>query len=138
MSGAQHTEQSPRLMVRRRPLAVAALASALALGAAGCGGEPPVVRAQDGRIDVTLDDFLIEPQRVRAAPGRIRLRATNRGRIGHSLRVMRGEEELAVIRTLVPGESGGAVARLERGDYELVCILGNYEELGMYGTLAVR
>ena len=117
---------------------MAALASALALPAAGCGGEPPAVRAQDGRIRVTLDDFFIEPQRIRSAPGRIRLTATNRGRVGHGLRVIRGEEELAVIRTLLPGASGSAEARLERGDYELVCILGNYEELGMYGTLTVR
>jgi hypothetical protein len=138
MSGAQHTEESRRLMVRRRPLAATALAVALALPAAGCGGEPPVVRAQDGRVDVTLDDFLIDPQRIRAEAGRITIRATNRGRIGHSLRVMRGDREVAVIRTLLPDAAGTAEARLARGDYELVCILGNYEELGMYGTLTVR
>ena len=37
---------------------------------------------------------------------------------------------------------GGARRRLgqadARGDYKLVCVLGNHEELGMYGTLVVR
>jgi uncharacterized cupredoxin-like copper-binding protein len=52
--------------------------------------------------------------------------------------VRRGDQELVAIKTLLPGASGSGSARLERGDYKLVCILGNHEELGMYGTLTVR
>ena len=42
------------------------------------------------------------------------------------------------VKTLLPGASGTAAGRLGRGTYDLVCILGNHEELGMYGTLTVR
>jgi plastocyanin len=132
----------PTISGRRRPwprrAAVLALAAAAALPAAGCADDAPPARARDGRVAVTLDDFSIAPQRVRANAGRITLVAVNRGAIGHTLRVRRGDRELVAVRTLLPGASGTATGRLERGTYDLVCILGNHEELGMYGTLTVR
>jgi plastocyanin len=121
-----------------RQFAAVALAAALALPAAGCADDSPPTRVNDGEATVTLDDFSITPQRLRAKPGRVTFRAVNRGAIGHTLRVKRGDREVIVIRTLLPGASGTAAGTLERGDYKLVCILGNHEELGMYGTLTVR
>ena len=126
-------------MARRRPsAAAAALAAALLVPASGCGDDATPQRARDGRVDVALDDFLISPQRVRAPSGRLSFRAVNRGRIGHTLRVLRGEREVVAIKTLLPGAAAEAGGSFERGDYKLVCILGNHEELGMYGTLTVR
>jgi len=113
-------------------------ALALAALTAGCGGDGPAVRAESGRVDVVLDDFLIDPQEVRAEPGRLRFRATNEGRLGHTLVVRRGERDIARVKTLLPGGSGETSATLRKGSYDLVCILGNHEELGMYGTLVVR
>ena len=125
-------------MLCRSRILAAALAAAAALPAAGCdGGEPPT-RVRDGRVNVTLDDFSIAPQRLRARPGRIAFRALNRGAVGHTLRVMRGEREVTAVATLLPGASGTGSGTFEKGTYDLVCILGNHEELGMYGTLTVR
>jgi plastocyanin len=128
-------------MLRRRPISarpLAALAAAAALLTAGCADDGGVARVRDARVTITLDDFSIAPQRLRARPGRIELRVVNRGAIGHTLRVLRGDREVAGVKTLLPGASGTAAGRLERGSYDLVCILGNHEELGMYGTLTVR
>jgi plastocyanin len=125
--------------MHRRPATIrgcALLIAAVLIG--GCGGEEAPVRAQDGRLDVVLDDFFIEPQRARAAPGRLELHAVNRGRIGHTLRVMRGEREVAAVKTMRPGASGATAVTLKRGEYDLVCVLGNHDDLGMYGTLVVR
>jgi plastocyanin len=138
MSGAQHTEQSPGLMRRPRQILTAALAAAVVLPAAGCADDSPPTRVKDGRATVTLDDYSITPQRLRAKPGRITFRAVNRGAIGHTLRVMRGDREVIAVKTLLPGASGTGSGTLERGTYDLLCILGNHEELGMYGTLTVR
>ena len=128
-------------MPSHRLLALA-LAAAAALPAAGCAGDAGVggngVPVRDGRVDVTLDDFSIAPQRIRAKPGRITFRAVNRGAIGHTLRVMRGDREVVAIKTLLPGASGTGSGTFRRGSYDLLCILGNHEELGMYGTLTVR
>ena len=123
-------------MVRRRGPAV--LLGALALAAPGCQDDSPPARPQGGTVDVVLDDFLIRPQRVRAEPGRIAFEAVNRGALGHTLRVKRGDRELVAIDTLLPGARASAAGTFERGDYDLVCTLGNHEELGMYGSLTVR
>jgi len=128
-------------MLRRRPIStrlLAALAVAAALLHTGCADDAALTRVRDARVTVTLDDFSIAPQRLRAAPGRIELDVRNRGAIGHTLRVLRGDREVAGVKTLLPGASGTASGTLERGDYDLVCILGNHEVLGMYGTLTVR
>jgi plastocyanin len=125
-------------MLRRRPIPAAALAAAAVLSAAGCADDGAPTRVRDGRVNVTLDDFSIAPQRIRAEPGRVTFRAVNRGAIGHTLRVVRGDREVARIKTLLPGASGADTGTLGRGEYDLVCILGNHEVLGMYGTLTVR
>ena len=125
-------------MVSRRASAAPVLVLALALATPGCNDDTPPARPQAGTVGVTLDDFLIRPQRVRARAGRIAFEAVNRGKLGHTLRVKRGDRELVAIKSLLPGESGRGEATFERGEYKLVCVLGNHEELGMYGTLTVR
>ena len=121
-----------------RQFTLVGLAAALALSGAGCADDSPPTRVKDGRATVTLDDFSITPQRLRARPGEVAFRAVNRGAIGHTLRVMRGDHEVAGVTTLLPGASAKASGTFERGRYDLVCILGNHEDLGMYGTLTVR
>ena len=125
-------------MPRPRHLIAVALAAAAALPVAGCADDAPPTRVRDGRATVTLDDFSITPQRLRAKPGRLTIRAVNRGAIGPTLRVKRGDRELIASRTLLPGATGTGSGTLERGDYDLLCVLGNHEVLGMYGTLTVR
>jgi plastocyanin len=123
-----------------RPRHIAAVAALCAL-LAGCADDSPGGRAvfvRDGRVKVTLDDFSITPQRIRARPGRITFAVTNRGEVGHTLRVLRGDKELAGVKTLLPGDSGTASGTFAKGRYDLVCILGNHRVLGMYGTLTVR
>jgi len=115
-----------------------AAVSALAAVLAGCADDSPPTRVRDGRVKVTLDDFSITPQRIRAKPGRITFAVTNRGELGHTLRVLRGDKEIAGVKTLLPGASGTASGTFEKGRYDLVCILGNHRVLGMYGTLTVR
>jgi len=120
-----------------RPRQLAAAAALLAV-LAGCADDRAPTRVRDGRVKVTLDDFSIAPQRIRAAPGRVTFAVVNRGAVGHTLRVMRGEREVAGLKTLQPGASGTATGRFAKGDYDLVCVLGNHDVLGMYGTLTVR
>ena len=125
-------------MPSRPALVAVALAVAVAATASGCADETAPTRARDGRVEVTLDDFFIAPQRIRARPGRLAFRVTNEGRVGHTLRVKRGDRDVAAVKTLLPGASGEASGTFPRGEYKLVCTLGNHEELGMYGTLTVR
>jgi plastocyanin len=117
---------------------MAALAVASALALTGCGGDETPVRAPQGRLALTLDDFLIAPQAVRTAPGPVTVDVVNRGRIAHTLHVRKGERDVIAIATLLPGERGSATGTLARGTYTLLCTIGNHRVLGMYGTLTVR
>jgi plastocyanin len=105
---------------------------------AGCREAPEPVRAENGRLTVAQVDYRFEPQRIRAAAGRLRLTVVNRGRLPHTLRVAGGGREWLRVRSQLPGERSTVAARLPRGDYKLVCAIGNHEELGMWGTLVVR
>jgi plastocyanin len=133
-----HRSRRSRGARRRRRSWRAALAVASVLALAGCGGDEAPVRADGGRLAVELDDFLLRPQAVRAAPGPVTLEAVNRGRVGHNLHVRRGERDVIEIATLLPGERGTATGTLRRGEYTLLCTIGNHRVLGMYGTLTVR
>jgi plastocyanin len=120
------------------PRARALAALVLALSAAGCADSTPPAVPRAGRVAVTLDDFSIRPQRIRARPGRIVFSVVNRGAVGHTFHVLRGSREVVGGKTLLPGTTATEAGTFARGDYKMVCILGNHEDLGMYGTLVVR
>ena len=112
--------------------------SCLVLAAAGCGGAPAPERVRGGQVEVRLDDFHIDPQRIRARPGPTTFVAVNEGRLGHNFRLRRGPGEPLKITTMLPGERDTGTIDLRRGDYRMVCTVANHEELGMTGTLIVR
>jgi plastocyanin len=118
------------------PRAIAALAAVVAL--AGCGGGAPVASVRDGRVAVTLDDFLIAPQDITARSGRVTFAVADRGRLVHSFHVQLPDREPVKIAPLHPGESATATADLAPGEYRFVCVESNHAELGMTGRLVVR
>jgi plastocyanin len=120
-----------------RPL-VLALVVVLGLTATGCADSAPPARARNGAVAITLDDFLIRPQTVRAKAGRITFRITNRGTLGHTFHVFLGERDALAVKTILPGHEATASGTFKPGSYKMVCVLGNHEDLGMYGTLVVR
>jgi plastocyanin len=116
---------------------IAAVVAVAVLG--GCGGAEPVSAGRDGRIAITLDDYFISPQEVEAHPGRITFAVTNRGRVGHNLRVRSQDgKDRVEVTTLLPGDSATESVDLPRGHYKMVCTVANHEELGMSGRLVIR
>lgn len=110
----------------------------LALVFCACGSEP-AVREPDGTIEITLREFRMTPQLIRA-PGGIELTiiVNNEGRLPHNLRI-RGDGGTRVkVKTMLPGASAARVVKLPKGDWRLFCSLSNHEELGLYGTLVLR
>ena len=120
--------------MRRRTLPLLALLIALP----GCLSEGPTTRAKARALTVTLDDYLIRPQNLSAPGGRLTLTVVNHGRLGHPLRI-RGATKIAVsYLSIPPGGSRTRTFHLRRGRYTMFDAIGNYEELGMHGTLVVR
>ena len=116
---------------------LALLAMVAAAVASGCGGGS-TVRERTARFTVTLDDYLIRPQRISAPGGRLTLTVVNRGRLGHTLQIRANETVVLAFMALRPGESRTRSFHLRRGSYTMFDAIGNYEELGMRGTLMVR
>jgi plastocyanin len=106
---------------------------------AGCGGAGPTVEARDQRVEIELDDFLIRPQNVRAQAGELTFAVTNRGRLGHNLRLRGGSPgEQVVTTTLLPGDGAAETVTLAPGTYTMLCTVANHEQLGMTGRIVVR
>jgi plastocyanin len=109
-----------------------------ALALAACGGSGAAVREPSGTFNVTLDDYLIRPQSIHVPSGKLNLTVTNRGRLGHTLRIRtKTDRNVLAFTTIQPGESKTRSFKLSRGTYTMYCVLANHEELGMYGTLVV-
>jgi len=125
--------------------AVLALALTVVLAMPGCGGDPEPVTDRDATLQLKLREFRIEPQVIRVRPGRIHIVARNVGTLAHNLKVRslnrkRGEE------VKVYGEAQGTAfprgtivgdVTLPPGKFELVCTIGNHDDLGQTGTLIV-
>jgi plastocyanin len=125
------------------------LALALALCtplAAGCGGDDEgedagrtVTIPANTKVRVVGREYSFDPGTivVRGA-GTLTVTLRNAGSLAHNLKVFRGDEEIGGTSTFPGGQSGSARLNLEHGSYELICTVGDHEELGMTGTLRVN
>ena len=135
----------PRPMPLRAAL-LAVLAALVPLALAGCGDEEPV-RADGRELRVELDEFRVIPQNSVVSSGRLRIVATNVGRLPHNLKVVREDEEdreappteLGGTGTAQPGETATfTFEKLDPGEYRVVCTITNHDDLGQYGDLIVE
>jgi hypothetical protein len=125
-----------RLVAAALGLAALVAVALVVLGARGADGG--TARADDGRIEIALDDFRFRPQSIRASRGRLTIVLRNRGRLSHGFRLRKGGRLWIEQPSLRPGETATVARRLEPGGYRMFDPLSNYEELGMYGSLVVR
>ncbi len=136
-------------MPRTVPFARAILAVLVALGlllvASGCGSEP--VEIEGNTLRLRLDEYRILPQDFRVERGRLRIVATNVGRLTHNVKIVQENPEdreappteIGGTRTAQPGESVPVTfTDLEPGEYRLACTIANHDDLGQYGTLVVQ
>jgi plastocyanin len=120
------------------PLARATAALVALAVMTGCGGDEPTAVVRDEEVEITLDEYLIAPQDITAAPGRLTLRIADRGRLRHSFRIWGGGETPVRVATIFPGDEAVRTADLRPGEYRMVCTVSNHAELGMTGRLVVR
>ena len=136
----------PRPMDFKHLIPVVLVALFVVADVAACGDEDPV--DVEGRtLKLRLDEFRIVPQNVRVKEGRLRIVATNQGRLTHNLEVVKQDEddleerpeEIDGTRTAQPNESAAVtIENLPPGEYRMICSIANHDDLGQYGRLIVE
>ena len=136
----------PRPMDFKHLIPVVLVALFVVADVAACGDEEPV--DSEGRtLRLRLDEFRIVPQNVRVKEGRLRIVATNVGRLTHNVEVVKQDEddleerpeEIDGTRTAQPNESAAVtIDDLPAGEYRLICSIANHDDLGQYGRLIVE
>jgi plastocyanin len=116
--------------------------AALVLVVASCGGNDrpggTVTTPGGGGLSVVAKEYSFDPSTiVVSGPGTLRVTLRNEGSLAHNLKLMRDGREVGGTPSFPSGESRTAQLRLESGEYEYVCTVGDHAELGMKGTLKV-
>lgn len=147
------------------PRRLAPAAAGLAVALTGCAGEPGAVIDKDAVLRVKVDEYRITPQNITVqattVPQRIKIVATNVGKLTHTVKIERIEENVAEpddeavvtnlnLADIIGDQAGnappGGQARsgedgndimLEPGEYRLADSIGSHENLGAYGTLTI-
>ena len=120
------------------------LTALLLVLAGGCGDDDDepgrTVTANPGEpVPVVADEYSFDPETiVLSGPGEFSVKLDNQGSLAHNLRVLDGATDLGGTPTFVGGDARPGVVRVERGEYELVCTVGDHEALGMTGKLQVK
>ena len=117
-----------------------------AVALTGCGDDPPVeIEGRELRLE--LDEYRIIPQDVKITPGRLRIVATNVGRLTHNVKIVKVNEddreapptEIDGTRTAQPLDTESVtIEGLKPGEYRLACTIANHDDLGQYGRLVVE
>jgi plastocyanin len=120
------------------------LTALLLVVAGGCGDDDDepgrTVATSPGKtVEVVADEYSFDPENiVLDGPGELKVLLDNQGALAHNLRVFDGAKELGGTPTFAGGDARPGVVEVGRGEYELICTVGDHEALGMTGKLEVK
>ena len=117
---------------RLSPLIMVAATLALLCG---CGHTQAV--GSDGILQVSLSEYRVTPQSVRARPGALILVVHNYGRLTHDLVISLSGHNEASTKPIAPGQTADLAVTLAAGTYLMASTILSDQDLGTYGTLTV-
>ena len=126
----------------RRVAGTAVLVAALTALTAGCAAGSPAAPVPSGppvsELRIGLQDYRFQLSAGTLRPGPVEVVVTNAGSTAHDVRLLQGEQQLAVSEVLPPG--GRQTLRLDVAaevPVLLDCTLRGHAEAGMTASLAV-
>jgi plastocyanin len=120
------------------------LTALLLVLAGGCGDDDDepgrtVTVVSGTAVRVVADEYSFDPETiVLTGGGELTVELENEGTLAHNLRVFDGATDVGGTPTFVGGEPRAGTVRVELGEYELVCTVGDHAALGMTGKLQVK
>jgi Cupredoxin-like domain len=124
----------PAVHAGKLPLAIASLALVVALG--GCSHTR---QAGAGRtVQMSVNEFRLNPQSVDASAGVLAIVVHNYGRLTHNLVVSANGQSVAGTKPIPPGQTTELDLNLAPGTYQMASTMLSDEALGAYGTLTVK
>jgi hypothetical protein len=121
---------------RPSKLLCAVTASIFAWAAAGCGHTAVV--GPHRALHISLSEYRINPQSVRAPSGLLNIFVRNYGRRTHNLVLTLNGQAEASTKPLWPGATEQITVLLAPGTYYMASTILDDETLGEYGTLVVH
>ena len=97
---------------------------------------PAGTRAEDRDVNISLNEWKLQPSRSRVPAGQIRFLAENTGATAHALEIVGRGMDVST-DSFSPGDSRTITMVLPPGDYQLVCPLPGHEQQGMSATFTV-
>lgn len=123
-----------RELLPRLPRITPLLVMALTLGA--CSGQTVSVPA-GGTLRLSVTEYQVRPQSVRARAGRLTIVVRDTGHLVHNLAILNGGHVAAATPPIRPGASATLTVVLRPGTYVMASTLFFDESLGTYGTLRI-
>jgi Cupredoxin-like domain len=121
--------------VRARKLSHALASLALAWVIAGCGRTAHV--GGDRTVQLSVTEYQLNPQSLRADGGVLSIIVHNDGRLTHNLVVSSGGDSVAGTKPIPPGQTAELSLNLAPGKYLMASTIQSDQTLGVYGTLIV-
>ena len=123
------------LAMARTPL-TAGLALVLATALAACGRTQVV--GPDRTLHLALSEYRLNPEKVQAQAGQLKIFVVNDGRLTHNLAVSRNGRVAGSTPPITPGGHTELTVTLTRGSYLIDSTMLSDQALGLYGTLVVK
>jgi hypothetical protein len=118
--------------LRTPPLVLATVCAVLL---AGCGHTRTVSASR--KLDLSLTEYRLNPQDVRATTGYLLIVVRNNGLLTHNLSISQNGQAIATTQPIAPGHATELAVDLAPGSYSMASTLFSDQSLGAYGTLDV-
>jgi uncharacterized cupredoxin-like copper-binding protein len=89
-------------------------------------------------IEVTVNEWSIEPKTIDATSGTVTFKVTNKGKFPHNFAIISNGQELKKTKNIPGGQSDTLEVDLSAGAYQTICDIPGHKDQGMMGTLTTK
>jgi plastocyanin len=94
-------------------------------------------------LRISADEYRFNPKNIVVSTAgkpsaKVRVELKNDGAQAHDIRFLRAGEDAGGTPVFGPGQTKSVELTLVKGDYDIICTVGDHEQLGMKGRVTVK